>query len=84
MKIDKVYLDIAPTPTYNITGIAVREVGTGNFVVEPIYDITFNFDDNGYAWVVLNSKYGLIDKSGKVVIEPHFENYKDAAFFVIK
>ncbi|MBO4467723.1 MAG: InlB B-repeat-containing protein, partial [Clostridia bacterium] len=32
---DKVYLDIAPTPTYSITGIAVRERGTGNFVVAP-------------------------------------------------
>ena len=32
---DKVYIDVAPTPTYNITGVAVREVGTGDFVVAP-------------------------------------------------
>ena len=32
---DKVYIDVAPTPTYNITGVAVREVGSGDFVVAP-------------------------------------------------
>ena len=32
---DKVYINVAPIPTYNITGVAVREKGTGNFVVAP-------------------------------------------------
>ncbi len=32
---DKVHLDIAPTPTYNITGVAIRKYGSDEYVVAP-------------------------------------------------
>lgn len=46
---------------------------TGKFVIEPIFDIAFSFNE-GLAPVYLKQKNGYIDKSGTFVITTIFED----------
>ena len=47
---------------------------TGNFVVEPKYDLAFNCP-NGMVSVFVNGKYGCIDISGKTIVEPQYDDF---------
>jgi len=50
-----------------------KNVETGEVVVPAIYDeVSGNFE-NGFAWVKLDDKYGLIDITGKEVIEIKYD-----------
>jgi len=44
----------------------------GKFVLQPIYD---NIDDliNGYSWINLNNKYGLVDSLGNIILPTNYE-----------
>ncbi|EIA59603.1 WG repeat-containing protein, partial [Campylobacter coli] len=42
---------------------------------KPKFDSIWSFRE-GLAKVGLNGKYGLIDKSGKIVIEPKFDDIR--------
>ncbi len=46
------------------------------WVIEPKYDQALSFNE-GMARVVVNHKYGYINKSGKYVVEPQFEEAED-------
>ena len=45
----------------------------GVVVVDYIYDDATEQNDYGYAGIKLNGKWGAIDSSGKVVVEPQYE-----------
>lgn len=47
----------------------LRDMATGRLIVKYIYDKIDDFED-GFAKVLLNGQYGLINKKGKVLIEP--------------
>lgn len=48
------------------------DMSTGQYLVEPLYDEIYYFED-GYAKVQLNSKNGIIDRSGKIILEPVYD-----------
>ena len=52
----------------------VNSKGSGRF--KPQYDGSRDFK-NGYAAVKKGELWGIIDKSGKVIIEPKFDGIKD-------
>ena len=65
----------------------LRDEDTGKFgymgdaddwVIKPIFDLGRDFSE-GFAAVELDGKWGFIDKSGKVVIEPKYDYV--SAFF---
>ncbi len=43
---------------------------TGRFAIQPAFDYVEPFNDNGLAVVHMDGKKGLIDKNGKLVLEP--------------
>ena len=47
----------------------LRDVVNGKLVLDYSFQMIFEFKQ-GYAVVILNGKYGLIDKKGKVIVEP--------------
>ena len=49
----------------------------GNFVIEPEYEMTEEFDENGLAKVYLDGKVGLIDRDNKVVLSPIYDSIGD-------
>lgn len=53
----------------------------GNPVTEMIYDSAYDMK-NGYAQVIKNDKWGLIDKTGKVVIQPTWGYVEASESFV--
>ena len=48
----------------------------GELVIEPQFDSARNFH-HGVAVVIVDGKYGVIDKSGKFIIEPQYEYLGD-------
>ena len=46
-------------------------------MINPQFDAAFSFDEVGLGTIMLNQKWGCIDKTGKIVINPQF----DAAFY---
>jgi len=56
------------------------------FVIKPIYSYAKGFDDEGYAVVEKNGLKGLIDTTGKVLIDFKYEtlyaDYKDMGFYM--
>jgi hypothetical protein len=46
----------------------------GNWIIQPIYDYVYIFDESGYCKVIINDKYGFVDISGNWVIQPIFDN----------
>jgi hypothetical protein len=51
----------------------LRDTVTGKLVLDYTYQQIWNFKD-GFATVLLNGKYGLVNKSGKIVIAPDFDS----------
>lgn len=66
----------------NGDGLAIAEIegkyGYVNkmyeWVIEPQFDVVWDFDENGLAVVKQNGKWGFIDTSGNYVIEPQFDD----------
>ena len=52
---------------------------SGEVKIEPIFKEANPFY-NGYAIVKSNGKYGVIDKNGKFVIEPTYEELKNGSY----
>ncbi|WP_158995981.1 WG repeat-containing protein [Mucilaginibacter sp. L196] len=51
----------------------LRDTATGKLVLGYTFEKIWNFK-NGFATVLLNGKYGLINKYGKVVVEPNYDS----------
>ncbi len=53
----------------------------GNSITEVKYDYVLEFQfGNDYAIVKLNNKYGIVDSTGKVIVEPNkYDNIKEGA-----
>jgi hypothetical protein len=51
----------------------VFDPASNKYLIEPKYDEVQNFFREGFARVVLNGKYGIIDRDGKVLLEPVYE-----------
>lgn len=51
---------------------------TGNYVIEPKYLLAESFSNIGLAPVYVDYKWGCIDSSGKLVIEPQYDELKIA------
>lgn len=68
---------ITVIPEQDPNGIfwGVRNTVTGKLVLDYTYQKIWNFND-GFATVLLNGKFGLIDKTGKVIIEPTYDSPK--------
>lgn len=47
---------------------------TGEYVIPPMFERYGTFDKAGYAWVGTKDLIGLIDNTGKYVIEPKYKN----------
>lgn len=48
----------------------------GKFILKPEYDYIFDFEDyqiDGYAQIIKNNKYGLMDKNYNVVLNPTYD-----------
>ncbi|MBS1505101.1 MAG: WG repeat-containing protein [Bacteroidetes bacterium] len=52
---------------------------SGDVIAECLYDYPISFDEDGFAAVVLNKKYGLINRKGKLVLPCQYAN-DDALF----
>ena len=48
---------------------------SGTWIVEPQFDFTNGFQDNGLAEVEIDGLWGLINLKGEYVFEPQFEDY---------
>lgn len=44
----------------------------GDFIIKPMYDFAYDFQDNGLAIVQEKSLFGIIDPSGKYVVKPRY------------
>lgn len=49
----------------------------GEFQIEPKYDETFDFSDEGIAMVKLNDKFGVVNGKGEEILEPNFQFLSD-------
>src|SRR5919202_2734500 len=59
---------------------AVRSQSTaGRFAIQPQFDYAQSFS-GGLAWVMIGKKWGVIDKTGKLLIQPQY--YEHYAFSV--
>ena len=47
---------------------------TGEFAIAPIFDMVYDFNEEGYAKVTVNGKSGLIDSAGRFVVQPLYDN----------
>ena len=59
---------------------------SGNFVIEPRFDVALDFED-GKAIVGVDGKYGLIDTSGRFLLEPISEilpSFKDGYCEIVR
>ena len=45
----------------------------GNVIVDYIYDMVTDVNKYGYAGIKQNGKWGVIDRLGKVKVEPTYE-----------
>lgn len=45
-----------------------------NVIVTPIYDEVTEFNEYGFAGVKKNGKWGVINESGEVVLEPTYDS----------
>jgi serine/threonine protein kinase len=45
----------------------------GNWVIQPMFDYVFNFENNVLAIAELNKKFGFINRQGNWVIQPMFD-----------
>lgn len=52
--------------------IGLLDLESNKYLVEPLYD-DINYFEDGYAKVKLNGKSGIIDRKGKVVLEPVYD-----------
>ncbi len=57
------------TPFQSEKGKYGYKNGSGDVVIEPIYDIVANTFENGNAIVCFNGKYGIINTSGEVLFD---------------
>ena len=74
-KVDYSNPEDAPNPAYyprveSFWGIKDSE---GNIVVPPTFDQIYGFDERGRASATMNGKSGVIDESGKWIIEPRYD-----------
>ena len=52
---------------------------TGSYVINPQFDVAWDFADNGLARVESDDKWGYIDTTGSYVINPQFDDAWDFA-----
>lgn len=58
------------------------DIESNKYLVEPLYDEIYYFED-GYAKVKLNGKEGIIDRKGKVILEPVYD-YIYTKYYITK
>ena len=46
---------------------------SGNIVVDCKYDVVTELNEYGFAGIVQENKWGVIDENGKVVVVPEYE-----------
>ncbi|WP_338815633.1 WG repeat-containing protein (plasmid) [Bernardetia sp. Wsw4-3y2] len=51
---------------------------TGTFIIEPQYDKTFYFKENGLATVQKDDKYGFINKNNEVIIPIIYDDFQSS------
>jgi len=54
---------------------------TDKLIVPAIYDGAYVFSSDGFARVLINGRYGFIDKTGKLVIPAIYDTYGTKDFF---
>lgn len=47
---------------------------SGDYVVEPKFSFAYPFDNYGYAVIEVNRKCGLIDSTGKIIVQPIYDD----------
>ena len=76
VRIDNVELLLASiSTTYGLKWGYINR--TGEFVIKPIYNWARQFQGNGLAVITINDLLGIIDKSGKYVVEPKYQSIQD-------
>ncbi|MDR2221508.1 MAG: SEL1-like repeat protein [Flavobacteriaceae bacterium] len=82
------WLEVAFQPNYDFLhfeenerwGIKTLE---GEIILPPIYEGIGEFEKSGLAYIILNDKCGLIDKTGKIVLEPIWDYVSDTTISYI-
>jgi len=83
------YTGFNPSYDYNVIAAADKNskwglIGFDNKVISPfVYDYISEFK-NGYATVISNGKYGVIDESGKIAVTPEYKSSEDALETLMK
>ncbi|KUF38283.1 hypothetical protein AS361_08555 [Myroides marinus] len=78
------WLEIAFQPNYDFLHFEENEKWgikklDGEIILPTIYDGIGEFEESGLAYIILNDKCGLIDKTGKIVLEPVWDYVSDTA-----
>ncbi|MDR0193763.1 MAG: WG repeat-containing protein, partial [Myroides sp.] len=78
------WLEIAFQPNYDFLHFEENEKWgikklDGEIILPAIYDGIGEFEESGLAYIILNDKCGLIDKTGKIVLEPVWDYVSDTA-----
>ena len=50
---------------------------TGEFVIKPVYNWARQFQDNGLAVITIRDLLGIIDISGKYIVEPKYQSIQE-------
>jgi len=63
----------------NLSAAVLSQSVAGRFAIQPQFDYAQSFS-GGLAWVMIGKKWGVIDSTGKVLIQPQY--YEHYAFSV--
>lgn len=76
------WLEVAFQPNYDFLHFeenkrwGVKKLD-GEIILPAIYEGIGEFEESGLAYIILNDKCGLIDKTGKIVLEPVWDYVSD-------
>ncbi len=83
------WLEVAFQPNYDFLHFEENERWgikklDGEIILPAIYDGIGEFEESGLAYIILNDKCGLIDKTGKIVLEPVWDYVSDTGITYVQ